>query len=605
MHKKKAKFDFFENFRFVISTVFSAGRNILLSYFLLVPLGVIIPTVSSYIPKILLDLVEKNVFPQKMIFVVACLTFGMISLNFLHSRLSCFSDLNTKKISRKLDLLFAKKVMTMPYENMEGPTGRNAYQKAKNSLGHYGSYSYVNYMFELIKNILGIVVYSIIISQINIWFVPIIIGVEILGGIVAAIIRKYENKLKNRRALIDREINYISNAAKSFSAAKDIRLYSMQNFFMEKTKNLLLKKKELVAKGQKYYAQNDVFASLLIALITGGTYIYLVYNLLKNDLTTGDIVLYVGVITGFASWLEGAADSFDSLMRANHAISDVRSFLCIAEDECMRTGIRITGKDFEKWEIEFENVSYQYTGSQSYALKNVSFKISNGERLAIVGYNGAGKTTIIKLMCGLYNATEGNIKLNGVNINQYNKADYFKLFSLVFQDIRVLPESIKANITSTKNRNIELEKIYKNLQDVGLYERISVLEQGIETKLMKNINFEAAEFSGGENQKLVMARALYKDSPFVILDEPTAALDPVAENELYIKYNDLVKEKTSVFISHRLSSTRFCDKIIFIDKGEIIECGTHSELMNNNGHYAELYNIQSHYYKEKCTQETI
>jgi ABC-type multidrug transport system fused ATPase/permease subunit len=243
-------------------------------------------------------------------------------------------------------------------------------------------------------------------------------------------------------------------------------------------------------------------------------------------------------------------------------------------------------------------VSFAYPKSEKYIIENVSFKIEKGEKIAIVGNNGAGKTTLIKLLSGLYQPSGGSIKINGRNISEYNRDDYYSIISPVFQDIYLYPVSIAQNIALCKSSSINNNKLSQTVQFAGLQNKIDSLPDGYDTLLMKSVEDNAIELSGGEKQKLALSRALYKDGLLLILDEPTAALDPIAENEIYLHYNEFAKDKTSIFISHRLASTRFCDHIFFLDSGNIIETGSHDELMAQNGRYAEIFNIQSYYYKK-------
>lgn len=250
-------------------------------------------------------------------------------------------------------------------------------------------------------------------------------------------------------------------------------------------------------------------------------------------------------------------------------------------------------------EIVLENVSFRYPNSQSDTLKNINLIIKPGEKLAIAGLNGAGKTTLVKLLCGLYRPTKGRITVSGHAIEEYNRDEYYSILSVVFQDICLLPVSIAKNIALCEQGQMNNTILKKVLKLSGLYDKVQSLPKKEDTLLLKSIHEEAIELSGGEMQKLALARALYKGGNIIILDEPTAALDPIAESEMYQKYNQLISDATSVFISHRLSSTRFCDRIIFLEDGEIIEEGSHEELMGLSGEYADMFNIQSHYYKEE------
>jgi ABC-type multidrug transport system fused ATPase/permease subunit len=236
-------------------------------------------------------------------------------------------------------------------------------------------------------------------------------------------------------------------------------------------------------------------------------------------------------------------------------------------------------------------------------LRNLSFKIKKGEKIAIVGNNGAGKTTLVKLLSALYQPSGGSIKINGKNIAEYNRDEYYTLISPVFQDIYLFPVSIAQNIALCEESDINNDKLSQAIRFAGLQEKIESLPDGYNTPLIKSVVDNAIELSGGEKQKLALARALYKNGLMLILDEPTATLDPIAENEIYLKYNEFSKDKTSIFISHRLASTRFCDRIFFLDDGNIAETGSHDELMAQKGKYAEIFSIQSHYYREGAANE--
>ena len=288
--------------------------------------------------------------------------------------------------------------------------------------------------------------------------------------------------------------------------------------------------------------------------------------------------------------------NFGEMRRNNEYLIELYRFLDLP-DEMYHGTLSVEKREDNKFEIEFRNVSFQYPGSDSYALKNVSFKFQIGERLAFVGRNGSGKTTFVKLLCRLYDPTEGQILLKGIDISKYNYDQYLRLFSVVFQDIFLFAFSLGENISA--QQNYEEEKVRTCLQKVNFGEWLSQLEQGLKTACGRMYQNDGVEFSGGEAQKIALARALYKDAPYIILDEPTASLDPLAEAEVYASFNEIMDEKTAIYISHRLSSCRFADKILVFDDGRIVQQGSHDELVNEkDGKYYELWNAQAKYYAE-------
>ena len=319
----------------------------------------------------------------------------------------------------------------------------------------------------------------------------------------------------------------------------------------------------------------------------------------NNEIGAGDFVFYFGAITGFSAWLNGIGNEVNDIIHKSIKIGYYRDYFEIEEKYNHGEGCPMPTEQELPVDIELNNVSFKYASADGeiYALKNVNLKIDKGEKLAIVGANGAGKTTLVKLMCGFYYPSEGEIKLNGHAIADYNIEDYYSLFSAVFQDIYLLPVTI-AEFVSSSEKEIDRDRVMDVIRQAGLADKINSLPNGIDSRLMKGVFDDSIEMSGGEKQKLMLARALYKDAPVIVLDEPTAALDPIAENELYLKYNELTANKTSVYISHRLASTRFCDRIVYLENGEIVESGSHDELMKLGGKYAHMFELQSHYYKE-------
>lgn len=336
-------------------------------------------------------------------------------------------------------------------------------------------------------------------------------------------------------------------------------------------------------------------------------YIWLVYNVMARNYQISDFVLYVGLVTtfhdsvGYVNWI------YSSLRGNCLMINDYRNFVDWEEDKetAGKKDGHITNIHLDKFEFQFENVSFKYPGHDHYVLKNVNLTIGHGTKLAVVGVNGAGKTTFIKLMMKLYEPDEGRILLNGVNIKEYNREEYFKLFSPVFQNVECFAMPIFQNISFADEADTDTNKINAVLEQSGLKAKIDSYEKGVHTNLLKIFDKEGIDLSGGEKQRLAMARALYKGGKVVILDEPTAALDALAEDRMYREFEKMIQGKTAIFISHRLGSTRFCDKIAMFEDGKIVEEGTHDELMAENGKYAYMFRIQSQYYEGDAKCDSI
>lgn len=328
-------------------------------------------------------------------------------------------------------------------------------------------------------------------------------------------------------------------------------------------------------------------------------YYILIVEVLHKDLSIGNFTLFIGLCAAFSAALSDFYAAVGDIQRYSMQTDDFRTFMDFPTEE---VGEYL---DIEKVleqgvpTFEFKNVSFRYEGAEKYALENLNLSFPAGQRLAVVGLNGAGKTTFIKLLLRLYDVTEGEILLNGINIKCFRRADYYKVFAPVFQNVEVFAFPMGENISMENPSETDKEKARKCADLAGLKEKVDKLEKGIDTELLKVVYEDGVDLSGGEKQKLALARALYKDSPVIVLDEPTAALDALAEYELYQNFDSMIQEKSAVYISHRLSSTRFCDVIAMFANGKMIEYGTHEELLAKNGAYAELFNVQAQYYEEQ------
>ena len=390
--------------------------------------------------------------------------------------------------------------------------------------------------------------------------------------------------------------NRIDEAMDCYNMGKDVRLYRQDKLIM-KIKNYAfdLHKKAFRTMESKRYKINMplIFTGILLEAII---YVFVCVYALLGTFGIGSIVKYVGFVETITGCITSYFAVFADIKYNTPFVEDYLAYFDIPQ-KMYQGSLTVEKRDDNEYYVEFKDVSFKYPGSDTYALRHVNMKFKVGEKLAVVGMNGSGKTTFIKLMCRLYDPTEGEILLNGVNIKKYDYDEYLAVFSVVFQDFKLFSFSLGENVAS--GADYDVDKVMGSLHQSGFGERLATMPEGIKTTLYKDFDENGVEVSGGEAQKIALARALYKDSPFIILDEPTAALDPIAEYEIYSKFNEIVGDKTAIYISHRLSSCRFCDKIAVFDNGQIVQRGSHDELVSDElGKYYELWHAQAQYYTE-------
>ena len=448
---------------------------------------------------------------------------------------------------------------------------------------------------QLLKNIGGFMVYLTILSHLEPLLLLVVIA-TCLGGFLVS--RYTNNWMFTHREEEDKyyaKKHYIREKAQSVELAKDIRIFGLQNWLNDLLYSihdvyldfrLRVERKRLLA---------DFMEAVLTMLRNGLAYVYLINMALKDNLSVPEFLLYFTAVTTFTTWIMGILQEMTKLHQQSLDISQLRAFLEYTEPFKFEEGNPVPKAD--AYELKLENVSFRYPGAEQDTIHHLNLTVHPGEKLAIVGLNGAGKTTLVKLLCGLFDPTEGRVLLNGKDIRDFNRREYYGLFSAVFQEFSVLDVTVAENIAQTKE-GIDYEKVKDCVEKAGLTKMIADLPQGLDTHVGREVFLDGVLFSGGQTQRLMLARALYKNGPILLLDEPTAALDPIAENDIYMKYSEMTHGRTSMFISHRLASTRFCDRIIFVADGGIKEEGTHESLLALGGEYANLYEVQSRYYQE-------
>lgn len=410
--------------------------------------------------------------------------------------------------------------------------------------------------------------------------------------IVATQMNKAWFKAGDEYSRLDRIFYYFLNIFSDYNTGKEIRLYKEQTLIEHTaTDKLLTDGEKLLKKASLHTAKSSSFVAILGALVGFGIYLFIGVKGLYGLFGIGSLVLYCGSFMQIINGIMKMAVTFGKTAEMVPLVNYYFDIVNTKDD--MTYGAKELDLS-DKFEIEFKNVSFKYPNMESYALKNINIKINNGEHLAVVGRNGSGKTTFIKLMCRLYDVTDGEILINGINIKEYSKESIISLYSVVFQDFKIFSTTLAQNIST--NEEYDKERLYDALDKANIKDRVLKMENKECTYLYKDLDKAGVEISGGEAQKLALARALYKDAPIVILDEPTAALDPIAEHEIYNRFNSFVENKTAIYISHRLSSCVFCDKIAVFDKSRLVESGTHQELLTAGEKYFELWNAQAKYY---------
>lgn len=582
-----------------------SGYKIFFNIFWTIITSVAVPFLTAALPGFVLTIITSNLEINKIIIYVLAYAILLLILNILmqHKQIRLMLNLLIYRINEGLNLY--TKVIDTDYINVDTSEGKEKSEKALQAIyqsPHTGIQDYVQDFNTLMINILSLALYLSVVSTLNVWITIFLLSSSFISFRMISKNKKWYENNKDKWIKIEKKFSYLKSEAISLKNGKDIRLYKIQSWFVDLFNNLLALRASWYFKEQRRYYLADLLERFINLVKNVIVYGYLLYKV-NNGLGIGMFTLYLSLIAGISTWTKGIVDTIGYLKINNIINNDYRSFLTMEEKNNYGEGLSMPIKKSHK--IDFENVSFCYPGTDKLLFDNFNLTIQAGEKIALVGINGAGKTTLVKLLCGLYTPDSGRILLDGVDIKKYNIRDYYKQFTIVFQDVHTLALTIAENVACCDKKYIDYEKVEKCIELAGISEKVLSLPKGIHTNLLKELDEDGIVLSGGETQKLMLARALYKDSPVIILDEPTATLDPIAESEMYEKYNSLTNEKTSIFISHRLSSTRFCDRILFMRNGKILESGNHDELMNKNGEYANMYSIQATYYQKEVNYNAI
>ena len=593
---EKKPYSLFENLRYYFSEINKYGKRTYVLLSLAVITTTLLAVIAVVIPSYIISLLENATqldLVYKIVFAIMCFQAIITFINIYNGGMS-FLDRVGLRIQHFMVQIYIK-LTKMDYTYVEDPNKKLIYQNAlKNALetDHSGAESMILSITIFLAALIQLLCFGITISLLSGWIFLAVLFTSFLSAIGIKYIRDYRLKHKLYWSELQMKTNYLVKCSVEITNGKDIRLYKMQDWFYQQMKNTNNAYLNELKKIRVIEFVVNVIERILIFFRDYFVYIFLIKATI-DGMNVAQFTLYFSIMSLFATLTKQTVDEAGKIIQAHQEINDLRKFYDI---EDINVGDEVLLDD-SQLEVEFENVSYRYLGASKDTITDLSFTLKAQEKLALVGVNGAGKTTIVKLMCGLLKPTKGRILVNGADLASIDQEYYYSLVAPVFQDSRVLALPLKDNVCL--NNNIDEEKLVTSLKKAGVYDKISSLEHGLDQQMTKAIYDEGIELSGGETQKVMLARALYKGAKLLILDEPTAALDALAESELYEKYAELIMNKTSLFISHRLSSTRFCDRIILLEHGKIIEIGNHNELLKLDGKYAHMFEVQSQYYKEE------
>ena len=597
MRADKSTYHVFQNVAWMCSLAWKHRRRVLFFCGLSAVLEILYQLIQLFLAPRILTLVEEAAALQTLLGTIALFTAALFALRFGRGyleQIDLFARIDVRSV---IIGLLGRKCNTTSYPNTLKPefiklrdvahTASDGNQEATEQIWHT--------LTELCKNVGGFAVYLTILSHLDPILLLVTIATCLAGFWIARRTSGWMYRHRDEEEAYITRKRYIHRVAESVPVAKDIRIFGLQNWINDLYASVHDVYLAFRLRAEKVKLLAELTEAVLTMARNGIAYGYLIQMALLEHLSVGEFLLYFTAISTFTQWVMGILQASLKLHTQSLDISRVREFLDYPEPFRFSGGAALP--DRRPYELRLEDVSFRYDGAETDTLCHLNLTIRPGEKLAIVGLNGAGKTTLVKLLCGLLDPTEGRVLLNGVDVRQFNRQEYYGLFSAVFQEFSILNVTIAENIAQN-TENIDDARVNACLDQAGLTQAVAQLPQGTKTHVGREVFLDGVLFSGGQTQRLMLARALYKDSPILILDEPTAALDPLAENDIYLKYNDMTAGKTSLFISHRLASTRFCDRIILLADGGIAEEGTHESLLAAGGAYASLFAVQSRYYQE-------
>ena len=595
--KTKPKYSVWQNVRFMLALAWRKGKDVLALCVLFAALSLGINLAQLFIAPVVLAQVEAHAPLPRLLWTIGGFALALILLNGLLG----YVDQNTMfgRVRLRISIIndLNEKACTTSYPNTRDPKALKLFETAQDatrSNSRPAEHIWTT-LTGLLLNLAGFAVYLTLLSGLDLGLIGVVAVTTAAGFFIGQRINAWGYRHREEESSYQKKIHYIAQKTESIQLAKDIRIFGLGPWLSDIYERTLRLYDAFINRRERIYTGACAVDALLSLARNGIAYAYLIRLTLAEGLPASQFLLYFSAFTGFSTWVTGILQECSTLHKESLDLSTIQEYLHLPEPFRFSDGAPIPPAD--QYELRLDHVTFRYPGTKKPILQDLSLTIRPGEKVAVVGLNGAGKTTLVKLLCGFYDPDEGRVLLNGQDIRQFDRRAYYQLFSTVFQESSELDITV-AQTVAQRVDGIDMDKVKACVTKAGLAEKIASLPQGYDTHLGKQVYLDGVELSGGQTQRLMLARALYKDGAFLVLDEPTAALDPIAESDIYQRYNEMTAGKSSVFISHRLASTRFCDRILFIQDGGIAEEGTHEELLQKGGAYAKLFNVQARYYQE-------
>lgn len=588
-----------QNIVYAYRLLFQSSPIAILAVPAMVALSVLLPVIQNVLPALIVAMIEQGSIRR---FLLALAGAGVLfaGAKWLQNSLQQKNLVYAQKCRMEAITRFYRKYATTSYQNVEPHSKQVDFQNAFSALNgdNWGIGQFFRKTPLFVYNLIGLVLYAGFLTAIDVKILLILITMTVSCLVFERVSYRYQQRSRPEEGACRQDTFLLRNYCCGIENAKDIRLYGIENWFPKRMKQVYDRRIRINANIWGRMKLMDISNAVFLVARDIVAYGLLIRQVLAGQLSVAEFTFFIGIISGFTAWLTEMVTNFSYLRKAAIQQGYLRAYMEM--DDCLMQG---SGEELVPLScppsIEFRDVTFTYPETDRPVLEHLNLTIRPGQKIALVGANGAGKTTLVKLLTGLYRPDSGEILLGGRNIESYSQEEYFDLIGTVFQEPFLMAFSIEENIACCDEQQADHQRVCRCLQRAGLWERIERLPKGVKTPYTKELYEDGESFSGGEAQRLMLARALYKDAPVMVLDEPTAALDPLAEAQMYAQYNNLTANKTSIFISHRLSSTQFCDRVLYLEGGKIVEDGTHQQLMALGGSYAKMFAYQAYYYQKR------